>query len=193
MGRLRTVLNTDCLDIIGDFSGDEHFILKFTVTPVRHYLCKVLVTRRNKHTFINAPSVTYVHPLKSITFKNWKQCPMELGRFDWKPETIENTIPLGREFMHSLDFSWNRIFYPNYYPFREQIEELIDKMCEVQNYRLFERKDEQQLYRDKYKGLECKFGPIMSEYQRYPLVASMELALAPPTPLFGPRTFFGPK
>ena len=95
--------------------------------------------------------------------------------------------------MMSLHFAQDRIFYPHYAPFRDEISALITKMQEVDNYVLFARNDERQLRRDKYKGLECKFGPIMSEYQRYPLVASMELALAPPTPLFGPRTFFGPK
>ena len=97
--RLKCLLNADLLAIVGDYSGSEYFFLRFTLTPKRGYLSKIMVVSRNyKHRkkgkffrVLNTPhGLPYWKPLRRLKYS---RTPRRLEVSHWKPVTRFDALP----------------------------------------------------------------------------------------------------
>ena len=103
--RRKCVLNSDLLDIIGDYAGSEFFFLKFTLTPKRGYVSKIMVVSRNykypmNRNYFRVLNTPYGKPhWKPISRLKNSHKPRKLKVSHWKPISRLNSLPDGKKLL----------------------------------------------------------------------------------------------
>ena len=95
----KSVLNSDLLDIIGSFAGDENYQLKFTLSPRRGYLSKIMLISREFP--LTAPGL--VRDYRGLQTYNLGLKSRVLTKECWIKLSIETIVTGGCLMVHKLE------------------------------------------------------------------------------------------
>ena len=121
----KSVLNSDLLDIIGSFAGDDNYVLKFTRSPQRGYLSKIMLVSREPAVMMLLSGIaeTYKRGLKSRVLK----------KESWIKHSMENIVTGGYWIVHKLV---DDIRHPSdmHILYKEEISRLLKTIREPLNF-----------------------------------------------------------
>ena len=121
----KSVLNSDLLDIIGSFAGDDNYQLKFTLSPQRGYLSKIMLVSREPAVMMLECGIasTYNRGLKSRVLK----------KESWVKHSMENIVTGGYWIVHKLE---DDLRHPSDVQllYKEEIRRLLKTIREPRNF-----------------------------------------------------------